>query len=111
MAMRKTLTIDGKKVNFAVNGFTPIEYSMEFGSDYFADLYEVEKGNVSSQSFYQIVYLMAKTADKNIPQMDEWYKSFDSFPIFEVYEQLSPLILKNMRTSKPAKKNRKIPNR
>ncbi|MEK4494497.1 hypothetical protein [Ureibacillus sp. FSL W8-0352] len=109
--MEKVLTIDGKQVKFVANGSTPIRYMAEFGKDYFEELTEIEKGNLSGMSFYRMVYLMAKTANKDIPPMEEWLASFDKFPIFDVYEQLSPLIFANIKTNKPNKKKNRLPKR
>ena len=52
-----------------------------------------------------IIFILAKTADKEIGDMFEWYASFDNFPLFEVFGDLQDLLLSNMQsTVKKAKK-------
>ena len=116
--MEQTITIDGRKVTFKADGATPLRYRVEFKRDYFGDIIkmtsvlkglnegsEVNFDNLDMSVFSDIIYLLAKTADKEIGDMFEWYASFDNFPLFEVFEDLQDLLLSNMQTMvKKAKK-------
>ena len=115
--MEKVLTIDERKVTFKADGATPLRYRAEFNRDYFADIInitnslkdlsagEADLSKVNTNIFSDIIYLLAKTADKEIGDIFEWYGSFESFPVFEVFGELQELLLGNMQTIvKKAKK-------
>jgi len=115
--MEQTVTIDGRKITFKADGATPLRYRVEFKRDYFADIIkmtsllkdinsdEINYSQLDTSVFSDIIYLLAKTADKEIGDMFDWYASFDNFPIFEVFAELQDLLLSNMQTTvKKAKK-------
>ena len=52
------------------------------------------------ETFYNICWLYAKTADPNIPPIIEWLDSFDVFPITEIIPEIQDLIMSNFVTSK-----------
>lgn len=102
--MRKTINIDGRDVKLVSHGATPILYKMEFGTDFFADLITVLKslGGISGDGamdldkvtyeqlnnlditvFYQLVYILAKSGNKEIDSMFDWLSDFDEFPILD----------------------------
>lgn len=114
--MEKTLTIDGKQVRFKSTAATPLRYKAQFGSDYFADLMkmfplvnmkdDIEKLNyealrlIDFEVFYNIIWALAKTADKTIPEPIEWLDGFDEFPILEILPQLQDLIASSFQSKK-----------
>lgn len=115
--MEKIILIDGRKVTFKADGATPLRYRTEFQRDYFADIIkltnalkdvttgEIDYQNLDTGIFSDIIYLLAKTADKEIGDIYEFYGSFDSFPVFEVFGEVQELLLSNMQTI--AKKTKK----
>lgn len=112
--MEKTIEIDGRQVTFKSTAATPLRYKAQFGSDFFADIikmYPIMKLNKEQLSyetlqsldlevFYNILWAMAKTADKTIPDPLTWLDGFDEFPLFDIFEEVQDLIIKNLQTSK-----------
>lgn len=115
--MEKTIEIDGKKVRFKSNGATPLRYKAQFGRDYLKEILKMsslenintkKKKDVDIQSlesldfevFYNISWIMAKTADPTIPEPLEWLSSFDEFPIVDVFPEMQELIMASLQTSK-----------
>lgn len=48
---------------------------------------------------YQMAWIMAKKADAELPQLMDWLDEFeDGFPIFEVLEEVVPLVQANMES-------------
>lgn len=118
--MEQTITISEQKVVFRADGATPLRYRAEFKRDYFADMlslvgvfknfegadYEsADFSGLDTEVLSNIIYLLAKTAEKGIGDMLDWFGSFDNFPLFDVFMELEPLIMSNMQTIvKKAKK-------
>ena len=114
--MEKTLTIDGREVRFKSTAATSIRYKAQFQSDFFADLLKMHaltKLNLDSEEInydmlrhfdtevlYNLFWVMAKTADKSIPDPMTWLDEFDEFPVFEIFDELQELIMKNLQTTK-----------
>lgn len=123
--MIKTLTIDGKQVTFKSTGATALLYKAQFGSDFMKDMLKMapllshvseeakEGGDVDFESiptealetidfevFSNMMWTLAKTADRNIPDPINWLDQFEEFPVFELFEELQDLMLRNFQTSK-----------
>lgn len=115
--MEKTLTIDGRQVTFKSTAATPLRYKSQFGKDLFADLvkfYPLSKVSktdldnmdyqilqqIDFETFYNITWVLAKTADKTIPEPIEWLDSFTEFPIMDILPELMGLIENSLGTTK-----------
>lgn len=110
--MEKTLTIDGKEVRFKSTAATPLRYKAQFGKDYFAQIIQLNKlknfkknnfealENADFEVFYNIIWVLAKTADKTIPEPMEWLDEFEVFPLGEIIPQIQDLILGSLQTKK-----------
>jgi hypothetical protein len=114
--MEKTIEIDGKKVRFKTNGATPLRYKAQFGKDYFKEILKLaplqklqgsKKGiapedlqHLDFEVFYNISWIMAKTADPTIPEPLEWLEQFDEFPMADVIPQLQDLMMASFQTTK-----------
>ncbi len=113
--MEKTIEIDGKKVRFKTTGATPLRYKAQFGKDYFKEILKLAplqklQGDQSISSedlqhldfeiFYNISWIMAKTADPSIPEPLEWLEQFDEFPMAVVIPELQDLMLASFQTTK-----------
>jgi hypothetical protein len=114
--MEKTIEIDGKKVRFKTNGATPLRYKAQFGKDYFKEILKLAplqklqgdaKGitaedmqHLDFEVFYNISWIMAKTADPTIPEPLEWLEQFDEFPMAVVIPELQDLMLASFQTTK-----------
>jgi hypothetical protein len=104
--MEKTITIDGKEVRFKTNGATPMLYKAQFKRDLFKDILKMasleqitkKKINVEDlevldfEVFYNMAWLMARTADPTIPDPIKWLESFDEFPMVDVMPDLQELL-------------------
>lgn len=103
----KVIEIDGKKIEFKTTAATPLRYKEQFGKDYFSEIYKLkglQKSLKSKKSdaeklatmdfelFYNIAWVFAKTADKNIPGPLEWLDGFNAFPMAKIFPQLQELI-------------------
>ena len=111
--MEKTILIDGKEVNFKSTGATPFRYKAQFGEDFFKAitkmqlLAELKDGFTAENidlidfdTFYNLAWTMAKTADKDLPDPITWLDSFDSFPIVEIISELAELIISTIECKK-----------
>lgn len=111
--MEKTLTIDGKQVRFKSSGAIPMRYKNQFGKDYFSDLLPLystfkNKKNLSEKDlekidfevFFNMAWVLAKTADKTISEPLEWFDSFDEFPIFEILPEIQDMLASSMQSKK-----------
>jgi hypothetical protein len=113
--MEKTITIDGKQVRFKSNGATPLRYKAQFGKDYFKEIMKLAqleklqgKKKISAadldaldfEVFYNISWIMAKTADPTIPEPMEWLEQFDEFPMIDIIPEIQDLLLTSFQTTK-----------
>lgn len=115
--MEKTIIIDGKQIRFKTNGATPLRYKAQFGKDYFQEIVKLaplenlmgkKKKEITSEDlkvidfeiFYNISWIMAKTADPTIPEPLEWLDQFDEYPIADIIPELQELMAASFQTSK-----------
>lgn len=112
--MEKTITIDNKEVNFKSTAATPLRFKAQFGKDYFAEIIKLNKLNEFKQDqlnyevlenadfeiFYNIIWVLAKTANKNIPDPLTWLDGFDEFPLFEIIPEVQDLIAASIKSKK-----------
>ena len=50
-----------------------------------------------SDPYYDMLYIMAKEADPDIPDtVEEWLDTFDDFPFLDVWVKVSPMISREM---------------
>jgi len=112
--MEKTITIDGKAIRFKSNGATPLRYKAQFGRDYFKEILKMaplankNKEDIEAKDlealdfevFYNIAWILAKTADSSIPEPIAWLEQFDEFPMTEVIPELQDMLLASIQTTK-----------
>lgn len=121
--MRKTVTIDGKEVEFKASAAVPRIYRMKFRRDLFMDLQKVaksvdKKGKKKDKEeseipiedlemFENIAYVMAQHADPNNVPMEimEWLEQFQTFSIYQILPAILELWNLNEETKSQAKKN------
>lgn len=107
--------IDGKNVAFKTNGATPMRYKAQFGKDYFREILKLAplekltgKKKLDAKDleildfevFYNISWIMAKTADPSIPDPITWLEGFEQFPMAEIIPQLQDMMLASFQTTK-----------
>jgi hypothetical protein len=113
--MEKTIKIDGKEIRFKTNGATPLRYKAQFGRDYFKEILKLApleklsgKKKIEGKDleildfevFYNIAWIMAKTADPAIPEPIAWLEQFEVFPMVEIIPELQELMLASFQTTK-----------
>ena len=112
--MEKIINIGGKDIPFKSTGATVIRYKSQFKRDFLAEIVnmaileeiltgklgEVDPEKIDLDVVYRIAWVMAKTADKEIPPMMEWLDDFDEFPIFDVIEEMSDLVASMKKSTK-----------
>lgn len=121
--LRKTVTIDGKEVEFKASAAVPRIYRMKFRRDLFMDLQKVaksvdKKGKKKDKEeseipiedlemFENIAYVMARHADPNNVPTDimEWLEQFQTFSIYQILPAILELWNLNEETKSQAKKN------
>ena len=87
--MEKTILIDEKYIPFKSTGATPLRYQAQFQRSFFKDLINIVDGglkkdaagefaievedisNINMDTFYNIAWVFAKTADKTIPSPED----------------------------------------
>lgn len=61
---------------------------------------------IEMTTLFNIVWILAKTADKNIPEPEEWLDEFDAFPLGEILPEVLSLIIETFATTQePKQKN------
>ena len=112
--MEKTIQIDNKNISFKSTAATPLRFKAQFGEDYFAEIIKLNKlslfkndnsnyealESVDFEVFYNIIWTLAKTADKSIPEPLTWLDDFDEFPLFEIIPQIQDLIVSSIQSKK-----------
>lgn len=129
--MEKIIEICGRPVKFRCTAAFTLRYKAQFNRDAMIDLYkmqdavETEKSfiqnedgqeqcieknsikdfsNINLELFYNIIWMLAKTADQTIPNPLEWFDEFDEFPIAEVLPELMEMITQSMTPTISRKK-------
>ena len=106
--MEKTLTIDGKEIKLKSHGAIPLLYKQQFGRDFFSEItkmgvnqQEFDLTKLDTEVFYNLTWLFAKTADKEIPSSPvEWLMTFDEFPLMEVLPDVIEMLMRLLQRKK-----------
>lgn len=105
--MEKTVWIDGKEVRLKATAALPLRYKAQFGRDFFGDVYKMNPDmkknrveNLDTTVFYNLIWVMAKNADKSIPEPVEWFDQFERFPLEDVLPTVFDLLNGVMGTKK-----------
>lgn len=114
--MEKILKIDGKDVKLKSTGAYLLRYKAQFKRDAIQDIFrladaiDIDTGTVADLSaldlevFYNLVWVLAKTADSNIPPPLEWLDSFSEFPLMEILPEITDMVYSCLRPSVDSKK-------
>jgi len=119
--MKKTITIDGKAVEFKCSAAIPLIYRVKFNRDLFLDMKhladEMEANSEEASGialsnlelFENVAWVMAKHADPEIPEPMEWLEQFEMFSIYEILPQILELWHMNTESLVETKKKSKRP--
>ncbi|PID82089.1 MAG: hypothetical protein CSB16_03085 [Clostridiales bacterium] len=115
--IEKMIEIDGREVPFRASAAIPRIYRLKFGRDIYKDLRTLEKSIkkeneetseldlFSLEMFENIAYIMAKHADKDVPNTpEEWLDEFNTFSIYTVLPKIIELWGLNIQTDINSKK-------
>lgn len=118
--MEKTIEIDGKKVKLKSTAGTPKRYKAQFRKDYFSELLKLSKLMTNTDGeefdlakidyseldyldfevFYNFIWVLAKTANKEIGDPIDWLDEFDSMPLAEIFPEIIDLLESSISTKK-----------
>ena len=113
--MEKTINIGGRDVPLKATGAFLLKYKAQFKRDALQDIFKMtnaftKTGEVKDAEsldvdiFYYFVWTLAKTADNNIPELEEWLDSFDEFPIMDIIPEVVEMVMLTLTSSVKAKK-------
>ncbi len=113
--MEKILNIDGRQVKFKSTGAYLLRYKAQFGRDAIRDIYRLQgaiddKGDIKDidaldiEVFYNLIWVLAKTANPSIPQPMEWLDEFSEFPLQEILPEVTDMIFSSMQSTVDSKK-------
>ncbi len=80
------------------NALTILKYQTFFKRNFLTDINEMVKAvgedinlaAIDIEVFYRLIYIMAKSADKSLPDFETWFESFDSIDIADAFENIIP---------------------
>lgn len=105
--MEKIINIDGRDVKLKADGAILLRYKMQFQRDCLQDMFHLVKiketkdySQFDTELLYRLTWVLAKTANTEIPPMMEWFAQFDNFPIFEVLPDVMDIIRGCLATKK-----------
>ena len=133
--MEKIITIDGRQVKFKSTGAFLLRYKEQFHRDAIKDIYkmqdaieEVEEIVINEQGeeekifknevknidaldldvFFNLIWTLAKTADKEIQPPMEWLDTFGEFPLMDIIPDIIDLVFSCISSSVESKKKQEI---
>ena len=99
--LSKTLTIDGKEIEFKASASIPRLYRIKFRRDIMQDIVKLQKAFAKNQKdgtdfeavdleiFENVAYIMAKHANPEIPaDIFDWLDEFNTFSIYEILPEI-----------------------
>jgi len=126
--MEKTIKISGKEVRLKNTGSFALRYKEQFGknpiseimgmlnvfkdinlesSDPLENMEQLRK--IDFDVFYNVVWALAKTADKSIASPMDWLDEFEEFPIMDILPEVMDMILQSFTSTMESKKNMSHP--
>lgn len=114
--MNKVINVCGYEIPVSYNAASLIRYKMVFHRDGMRDLMLLAKGgdegmieneNFDLDVFYRFLWIFAKSANPDLPEMVEWLEGFDVPPLDfaqEALPQVQELLIDNMKTTVKSKK-------
>lgn len=92
--MEKIIKVEDREVRLKVTAATLIHYRREFNRDPLQDLIKLSKleddiTQIDLTLFYNFFYIMAKSGDNSINNMDEFLDQFEIMPL----EEIIPIVI------------------
>ncbi len=113
--MEKIIQIDGKDVPLKATAMNMVIYRGQFGKDIMEVSGQIVKAgstqdfsNLDSLGVARLIWTMAKTSDKSIPDFEDWFEGIEMFPVLDILNDCMELIMANLTSTTTVKpKNRK----
>lgn len=114
--MRKVVTIDGKQIPLQSDGGTLRRYRRFFNRDFLTDIIAlsgfIKTGKTEDVEMATVVenitWVLAKRANPNIPEVDEWLESFeDPMAIIKASKAVFSIITASQQPTVQPKKRAK----
>ena len=114
--MEKILNIDGRNVKLKSTGAYLLRYKAQFGRDALQDIFKLvgaidEKSKaikdinaLDLEVLFNMIWVLAKTADPNLPPPLEWLDTFSEFPLEEIIPEVIDMIFGCIKSSTNPKK-------
>lgn len=110
--MEKLVIIEGNEIGLKASAGTVRAYRDTFGRDLIVDIGTVEMEILDSKTLTaesaqvaeNVVYIMAKEFDKDIPAIREWLDQFSPYFVFSAIVQVINMWRENTRTINSSKK-------
>jgi len=104
--MKKTITIDEKEIAFVANAMTPLLYKKWIGEDLLVIMPTLQNDpSATAEVFTKLAYVMAKQADPEVGDLEEWLEQFGIFSLYNALPQLTDMWnVENKTTVAPKKK-------
>lgn len=108
--MEKTVNIGGKKIKLKANARNLLVYRDAFSEDMLRPQWNFIDNaragaldKMDGLELAKITWTLAKTADSSVEDFDNWLDSFDSFPVIDVVNALTDVVLSNLTSITPIK--------
>lgn len=102
--MEKVVQIDEQSVRVRMSADTLRVYRRTFGRDLIVDMNKMTE-TMDMEVIENLLYIAAKAADPELPEIDEWLAQFTPFAIYQSAAQvLQAWNEENQTLSKPKKK-------
>lgn len=104
--MDKVIKIDGKDVLLKATAMNMVIYRSQFNKDIMEVAGQIIKAgstqdftSIDSLGVARIIWTMAKTADKDLPEFDKWFEQIEVFPILDILGDTMELIMANLTST------------
>ena len=65
-----------------------------------AEAATMDMSKLDTELFYNIAWTMAKCADPSIPPVLDWLDRFETFPVFDVFNELQDMLVQSFQVTK-----------
>lgn len=114
--MERILNIDGRNVKFKSTGAFLLRYKAQFKKDALKDIFKLQNSvdldtnqlkdieALDLEVFYNLIWVLAKTADPSIEPPEEWLDTFSEFPLMDIIPEVIDMIFSCLTTTTDFKK-------
>ena len=101
--MLRTINIDGQGIRIDMNAGTLRRYRQDIGRDLLIDM--VNMGDTLDMLVIEnLLYITAKTADPDLPDIDTWLSQFSTFGVYKAAGEIMKIWREDQKTLSTRKK-------